>query len=290
MSANPALRGVALMIVCLGVFALMDTIGKYLSRWYPVPAIVFARYAFNLALLLAYLAARRELRYVRTARPGIQLARGLLLGLATLLFFTALKHMPLAEAAAVGFVLPLFVAVLAVPLLNERLDASRLSAIFVGLAGALVIVRPGAATFTVYALFPLAMALCNALYQILTRKVSGVEPALTSLFYGTLVGTLMLLPALPLVWRSPESLAHWGLLAALGALGALGHFILIRALDYAPTTLLAPLVYTQLVWMLLLGALVFGDFPDRWSMLGMSIIIGAGLYLIQRQRLAVRTA
>lgn len=282
------LRGIALMVAAVGVFALMDTLGKYLARWYPVPAIVWARYAINLVLLLAFFAARGLLGHVRTSRPGIQIARGVLLGGATLFYFSALSVLPLAEAAAIGFTLPLFVAVLAVPMLGERLDAPRTVAVLAGLAGALIIVRPGAAVFTPYALLPLAMALCNALYQILTRKISGLEPAWTSLFYGSLVGTLMFLPALPFAWRAPESAAHWALLVLLGTLGGLGHFILIRAYEHAAATLLAPFVYTQLVWVLLLGLAVFGDWPDGWSAAGMAVIVLAGLELMRRQRRPAR--
>lgn len=285
---NPALRGILLMFIALGVFTLMDTIGKYLSRFYPVPGLVWARYAINILMLLAFLAWRGELRSVRTARPGIQVARGLLLGMATLLYFTALSRMPLAEASAIAFVLPLFVAVLAVPMLGERLDAGRLAAILVGLAGALVIVRPGSEAFTVYALLPLGMALMNALYQILTRKVAGVEPPLTSLFYGSLVGAVMFLPVLPFAWQTPQDPWHWALLMVLGLLATVGHFILIRAFEFAPATLLAPFVYTQLLWTMLVGFLVFGDFPDGVSLVGMAIIVGAGLYLVGRQRLTVK--
>lgn len=285
---NPALRGILLMLIALGVFTLMDSIGKYLSRFYPVPGIVWARYAINVLMLLAFLAWRGELRYVRTARPAIQVARGLLLGMATLLYFTALSRMPLAEASAIAFVLPLFVAVLAVPMLGERLDAPRLVAILVGLVGALVIVRPGSAAFTVYALLPLGMALMNALYQILTRKVAGLEPPLTSLFYGSLVGAVMFAPVLPFAWEMPQDPWHWVLLLVLGLLATVGHFILIRAFEFAPATLLAPFVYTQLLWTMLVGYLVFGDFPDGGSILGMTIIVGAGLYLVGHQRLAVR--
>jgi len=285
---NPALRGILLMFIALGLFTLMDTIGKYLSRWYPVPGIVWARYAINLLILLGFLAWRGELRYVRTARPAIQIARGLLLGSATVLYFTALSHMPLADASAIAFVLPLFVAVAAVPMLGERLHAPRLIAILAGLAGALVIVRPGSAAFTAYALLPLGMALLNALYQILTRKVAGVEPALTSLFYGSLVGAVVFAPVLPFAWLTPQDPWHWALLLLLGLLATVGHFILIRAFEYAPATLLAPFVYTQLLWTLLVGFLVFGDFPDGQSLTGMAIIVGAGLYLVARQRLTVR--
>ena len=285
---NPALRGILLMVVSLGVFTLMDAIGKYLSRFYPVPGVVWARYGINVLLLFAFLAWRGELRYLRTARPRIQLARGLLLGMATLLYFTALSRMPLAEASAIAFVLPLFVAVLAVPMLGERLDAPRLIAIVVGLAGVVAVVRPGSAAFTAYALLPLGMALMNALYHILTRKVAGVEPPLTSLFYGSLVGAVMFLPVLPFAWRTPQDPFHWGLLLVLGLLATVGHFILIRAFEFAPATLLAPFVYTQLLWTMLVGWLVFGDFPDGGAILGMAIIVGAGLYLAGRQRLSVK--
>jgi len=285
---HPQLRGILLMVIAVGIFALMDTIAKYLSRWYPVPVIVWVRYVVNLALLVGYLAATGALHRLRTARPGLQTLRGLLLATATFLYFTSLTVLPIAEAAGIAFVLPLFVALLAVPMLKERLDAPRLAAVLVGLAGALVIVRPGAGVFSWFALLPMGMALTNALYQILTRKISGVEHPMTSLFYGALVGTLMFTVALPVVWAAPQSVTHWLLLATMGALGLLGHLALIRALDHAPATLLAPFSYSQLLWVMLLGFAVFGDFPDGWSLIGMAIIVVSGLYLVNRQRLAVR--
>src|SRR3990170_6132417 len=124
-AGNPQLRGIALIVCAFGMFALMDAIAKYLSRWYPVPGIVWMRYAVNLALLVAFLAARGELRLVRSARPAIQTLRGLLLGAATWLFFTSLQAMPLADMAAVFHVMPLLLAVLAVPMLGERLEPAR---------------------------------------------------------------------------------------------------------------------------------------------------------------------
>ena len=287
---TPALRGILLMVVAVGIFALMDTIAKYLARSYPVPGIVWARYAANLAILLAFLAARGELKRLRTARPGLQIARGLLLAGATFLYFTSLSVLPLAEAAAIGFVMPLFLALLAVPMLGERMDGTRLAAVLTGLAGVLVIVRPGAAVFTPYALLPVGMALCNALYQILTRKVAGVEHPLTSLVWGAIVGAVLFSFALPFSWVTPTDPWHWTLLGIIGLLASVGHFVLIRAYDYASATGLAPFFYTQLVWVMLLGWLVFGDFPDGWSLLGMGIIVASGLYLVGRQRLAVHRA
>jgi len=279
--ANP-LRGILLMVAAVGMFVLMDTVAKYLSRWYAVPLIVWARYASNLAILLAFLAARGELRLLRTARPGLQFARGLLLALATLLFFTSLSVLPLADANAIGFAMPLFVAALAVPMLGERLEMARLLAILAGLAGALIIVRPGSELFTPYALLPLGMAVCNALYQILTRKVAGLEPPLTSLVWGAIVGAVLLSVIAPFVWVSPQAVSHGALIVVIGILASVGHFLLIKAYDHANASLLAPYTYSALVWAVLLGWLVFGDFPDGWTLAGMGVIVLSGLYLANR--------
>jgi drug/metabolite transporter (DMT)-like permease len=255
-----------------------------------VPLIVWARYVSNLAILLAFLAARGELRLLRSARPGLQFARGLLLALATLLFFTSLSVLPLADANAIGFVMPLFVAALAVPMLGERLEMARLMAILAGLVGALIIVRPGSDLFTPYALLPLGMAVCNALYQILTRKVAGLEPPLTSLVWGAIVGAILLSAVAPFVWVTPQAVSHGVLIVIVGVLASVGHFLLIRSYDYANATLLAPFTYTALVWAMFNGWLVFGDFPDGWSLVGMGIIVLSGLYLANRQRLTMRRA
>jgi len=286
-STHPTLRGVALMIAAVGVFALLDATGKYLSQSYPVPGIVWARYAVNLGLLLGWFVARGKLRRMRTARLGVQALRGLMLGSATLLYLTALSQMPMADAAAIGFVMPLVAAVLAVPMLNERLDGPRLLAVLAGLGGALVIVRPGFSVFTLYALLPLGMAVCNALYQILTRKLAGVEHPLTSLFWGALIGTLLYTPFLPSSGSLPETGLDWVLFGLMGVFGLVGHLLLIRAYDFANASLLVPMHYSQLVWVILLGYLVFDDFPDGWSLVGMTIIVISGLYLVNRQRLAV---
>jgi drug/metabolite transporter (DMT)-like permease len=280
-------RGIFLMIAAVGVFVLMDTTAKYLARWYPVPSIVWARFVANLAVLLVFLAARGELRRLRTARPGLQIARGALLAGATLFYFTSLSVLPLAEAAAIAFVMPLFLAALAVPLLGERLDGARLAAILVGLVGALAIVRPGSGVFTFYALLPMAMALCNALYQILTRKVAGLEHPLTSLVWGAIVGAVLMSAVAPFVWQAPREPFHWMLLGVIGVLASVGHYLLIRAFDFAPATLLAPFGYSGLVWAMLLGLVVFGDFPDAWSLGGMAVIVVSGLFLAGRQRLTV---
>ncbi len=286
--SHKPLRGILLIAIAIATFSAMDTIAKYLSQSYPVGSVVWARYAINLIVLSVFMVARGEVRRIKTARPGTQVVRGLMLGASTLLYFTSLTRLPLAEAASIGFVLPVFVAILAVPMLNERIDMPRVIAIVVGLSGALIVVRPGTALFTIYALLPVAMALCNAFYQILTRKIAGLEHPLTSLFYGSLIGTVMSTLLLSAGVAMPQGWFHWTLFLTLGVLATIGHFILIRAFDYAPATLLAPFVYSQLFWVMLFGWLVFGDFPDGWSMVGMAVIVASGLYIANRQRLTAK--
>lgn len=286
-SPNSAFKDIRLILLAVAIFATMDTTAKYLSKFYPVPGIVWMRYGVNLVVLFSFLAIRGDLRFVRTARPGIQVLRGILLGSATMLFFLSISVMPLAEAAAIGFVMPLIIALLAVPMLKERMDMPRLVAALVGFAGALVIVRPGSALFTPFALLPLAMAVVNALYHILTRKVAGLEPPLTSLFYGALVGAVMFAPMLPFGFSMPQGAFHWALFLMLGSLATVGHFVLIRAYEHAPAGVLAPFNYSVLFWVMLSGYLVFGDFPDAWSLAGMAVIVLSGLYVANRQRYVV---
>lgn len=286
---TPVLRGILLMVSAIGFFVSMDTIAKYLSQWYPVPGIVWARYVINLGMLLAWLAARGELGRIRTARPGIQMARGVLLASATFLYFSSLRVLPIADAAAIGFVLPLFVALLAVPMLGERLDLPRGVAVLAGLAGALMIVRPGSSIFTWYALLPVAMAFSNALYQILTRKVAGVEHPLTSLVWGAIVGAVLLSAAAPFYWKAPGEAWHWALLLVIGLCASIGHYLLIKSYEYAGATLLAPFTYTTVIWAVLSGYLVFGQLPDRWSVGGMAVIVASGLFVVSRHRLTVRS-
>ncbi|MEW6688304.1 MAG: DMT family transporter, partial [Pseudomonadota bacterium] len=147
---------------------------------------------------------------------------------------------------------------------------------------------PGSALFTAWALLPMGMALLNALYQILTRKVAGLEHPMTSLVWGAIVGAVLLSAVLPFAWKAPASAWHWLLLGVIGVLASLGHYFLIRAYDHAPAIVLAPYAYSALVWAMLLGFLVFGNFPDGGALAGMAVIVASGLFIAARQRLAVR--
>jgi drug/metabolite transporter (DMT)-like permease len=283
LGASHPLRGILLIVAAVTTFAVMDTTAKYLARTYPVPSIVWARYAAQTLFLIAVLAPRRKLDLLRTRRPGLQIGRGCVLAASTMLYFSALALMPIAEAAAITFLSPLILTVLSTWLLKERVRRSAWAALIAGFVGVLIIIRPGGEVFTPAAVLPVLTAVCFAIYQLLTRKLAGIDSTMTTLFYSAVVGTLVLTVALPAHWKLPETVLDGVLFAVLGVLASLGHFVLIRAFEHAAPSVLAPFVYSQLVGVLVLGYLVFGDFPDGWSLSGMAIIVLAGAWIAARQ-------
>ena len=278
------LRGILLIMLAVFLFSSMDTLAKFLLRSYPVPPLIFARYAVHTLLMLMLLAPRMGFDLLRTKRPGLQVMRGLLLVGSTGLFYLALRYLPLAEAAAITFVAPVMVTALSGPMLGEGVGARQWVAVTLGFIGVLVIIRPGGGMLTYASVFPLITALLFALYQIMTRKLAGRENPFATLFFTALVGTLAASLMLPFSWQSP-SLTQAGLMVAIGCLGGLGHFLLIRAVEIASPTALAPFIYTQLVWSTLLAFVAFGEFPDLVSMLGMLVIIAAGLLAVNWRRM-----
>jgi drug/metabolite transporter (DMT)-like permease len=277
------LRGILLLIAAVSTFAVVDTIAKYLARSYPVPLVVWARYTSQTLFMLLVLGPRMRLDLARSLRPGLQVIRGVVLVASTMLFFSALALMPLAEASAITVLSPLVLAGMSVWLLRERVRRSAWAAIVAGFVGVLIIIRPGGGVFTPAAILPILTAVCFASYQLLTRKLAGIDSTLTTLFYGAIVGTVLMTLGVPFFWHTPASALDWLLFAVIGVLGGAGHFVLIRAFTHAPPAALAPFVYVQLVAVLALGYLVFGEFPDGWSLVGMAIIVLSGAWIAARQ-------
>ncbi|MCA3131180.1 MAG: DMT family transporter [Rhodocyclaceae bacterium] len=273
------LRGVALMMTAVLMFSAMDTLAKLTVRGYPLGSLIWFRYTIHLAFMLLLLAPRMGLDLVKTRRPWLQLLRGALLVGSTAFFYLSLRYLPLTEAAAISFIGPVLTTVLSGPLLGERVSRRQWAAVSLGFAGVLVIVRPGGGVFAAEGAFPLATALCFSLYQIVTRKVAGRENPMTTLFYTALVGAGLTSLALPFTWQAPAP-AQFSMMVAIGLLGGAGHFLLIRAVSHASPMALAPFAYSQLVWSTLLGWIAFGDFPGRGSLLGMLIVIAAGLLAV----------
>jgi drug/metabolite transporter (DMT)-like permease len=277
------LHAALLFLAALLLFAALDATAKHLSAYLAVPLLVWARYLVHLVIMLMVVAPSMGRRLVVTGRPWLMSLRGLTLVAVTLLGQLALKTLPLAETTALIFVAPLLVALLAAPLLGEKVRLRTWLATIAGFVGVLLIARPGGSLFGPGVAYALGAALSYAAYQILTRKLAATEHPMRLLFYTALLGTLAMLPALPVywdgIWPTPtQSL----LIVSLGLYGGIGHFLLIRAFHATSASLLAPLIYTQLVWATLLGWLVFDHFPDFLTVVGMMVIGASGLSLAIR--------
>jgi len=282
-AADPGV-GILLMVLAVSTFTCMDATSKYLSAYYPIPSIVWARYVFQFLLMAAALGPRYGMGLVRTANLRLQIVRGLILAVSSLVFLGALSRMPLPEASSIAFMAPLIIAVLAGPVLHERVERRTWLGLGAGFAGVLMIVRPGGGLFTWVALFPLCSACLMAVYQLLTRKLAGRDRALTTLFYPAIVGTVIVPLAFPFAIVLPSQPLHLALFVAIGFMGAIGHFFLIKAYEHATASMLGPFMYSQLAMALLLGWAVFGHLPDGFSFAGMLVIAGSGLMLVLSHR------
>jgi drug/metabolite transporter (DMT)-like permease len=279
------LRGIALMVFAVFMFSSMDACAKWMvSHGYAVGPLVWARYAVHLALMILLLGPRHRLDLVRTRRPALHLLRGLLLLGCTGFFYAALQHLPLAEATAINFVGPVLVTLLSGWVLHEQVSRRQWAAVLLGFVGVLVIVRPGGQVFTPAVALPLAVALCFSGYQVVTRKVAGRENPVASLFWTAMIGTACTSLLLPWTWVTP-TWTQAAVMVAMGGMGGLGHFSLIRAVEHTAPTALAPFAYTQLIWSTVLAWLVLGDFPDHGTIAGMLVIVGAGLLAIDWKKM-----
>ena len=278
------LTGIALMCGAVACFCLLDATAKYLNLHMSTWQVVWARYtgAFMLAFLVSNPWTRPGLLYTR--RPRLQLGRSMLLFASTLCNFAALRYLQLDETIALQFSMPFLVAALSGPILGEWVRWRRWTAIAVGFLGVVVITRPGPDTFQPAALLSLAGAACYALYAIITRILARSDSNETTLFYSNIVGALALIPVVPFVWTTPGDPLVIALMVVAGGVGSFGHYLMIAAHRLAPAAVLAPFVYTEIVWAIALGLLVFGDLPTRWTLVGCAIIIASGLYLLHRER------
>lgn len=278
------LRGILLVLSAVFMFSSMDTIAKYLLRTYPLPPLIWARYVVQMVFMLVLLAPRMGWGLVRTSHPWLQILRGVLLVISSVFFYLSLTFLPMAEAAAITFVGPVLITALSGPMLGERITPRQWVAVGLGFVGVLIIIRPGGGLLTPTAIFPLCSALAFSFYQIITRKIVGREHALTTLFYTALVGTAVTSLGLPFAWHTP-TLGQVPLILAIGLLGGFGHFLLIRAVTQASPSALAPFIYVQLIWSTVLAFIAFGEFPNSGSLLGMLVIVSAGLLAIDWKRL-----
>lgn len=292
-AATPTSAIVLVLAACFS-FAFLDASAKYLvQQGMAAPFLAWMRFAIHLALVLVLFRAWSNTGMFRTKNLPAQILRGVFLFGSTVFNFLALQTLQLAETISIYFFAPMVITALAGPLLGEWAGWRRWLAVLVGFVGVLVITRPGLGAFGLGHVYALMSMASYSFYVIMTRHMGATETSESLIFYSALAPVILMFPFVPLYGSMPQDAVQWGLLIGLGAIGAFGHWLLIKAYKQATTTALAPYPYSQMIWMIALGYLIFSDLPDLWTLAGASIIVGSGLYIVHREhrlRLASRTA
>lgn len=304
LAADRPLYGILCLVGAGMVFSVFNAIVKHLSaQGMPVMEVAWGRYVFHLLFALGYAAVAAKIGHasqqsplswslrwrnsLRSRRPGLQFMRSLLMLATTLLFFLAVSYIDLATATAIAFVEPMAITILSFLILKETVGIRRWSAVVVGFIGVLVVIRPGFGMAHWAVLLPVLSASTGACYNVLTRIVARHDSNAASLFYSALVGCLGLSLAMPFIWQAP-SWDQWLLLAALGFTGGLAHTLVIRAFSFASASIVAPFIYLQLLWAIVIGFFWFGNWPVLTTWIGAAIIIATGLYTAHRERVRAR--
>lgn len=276
-------RGIVLMIATAFLFASLDAIAKHLTGHYPAFQVVWARFTGQTVLIVVWLVAVRRLRSaLRTAKPGLQALRAVLQISTGLLFFLSLTRMGLVEATAIADVSPVLITLGAALFLGERIGPRRAFAIAAALVGAMIIIRPGGAVFSPWAFLPLAAAVTYAGFALATRMLGPGESLAASVFYAGTLGTVVMSAALPFYW-TPVRLGDLWAFLLIGVLGGAAQLCLVSAFARAPASTIAPFAYLGLIFATFWGYIAFGEVPDRWTILGALVIVGAGLYVWHRE-------
>lgn len=290
------LRGILLLLWSGVVFTFADSLAKAATLTLPVLQVAWGRYIFHFAFLPAFGEqpfARGSwsiygwARLLRTRHLGLQIIRSVLLLAVTVSYFGAIHYVPLADAAAVAFLEPLLIMALAHIFLKEHVGPRRWIAVAIGLAGVIVVIRPGFGMIHWGILLAVLTAICAAAYVVLTRVCSRHDSAATSLAYSSLAGVIGLSVVLPFVWQ-PADYVHWLMFIGLGVAGGYGHLLVIKAFALAPGGTLAPFIYVQMLWIVAVGWFWFGDWPIWSTWVGIGLICGSGLYSLHRERVRAR--
>ena len=275
---------VLLIIVSIGFISVVDATCKAFTDELHAVQLVWGYFIGIFVTLSLYFIIRQQplSALFKTSRPILQWMRGGFLAGSIMFLFVGLTFLPLAEATAIGFMAPLFITGLAIPLLGERISAHRWLAVIAGLIGVCIIVRPGSGLWQWASAMPLIGAVCFALYQITTRMLTATENTHSIVFYTGLTGAIWSSIAVLFFWRTPQ-LTHWGVFFGTGILGAAAHLCLVNSFRLAQASLLAPFNYTKLLWVSILGFVLFDDVPTINTLLGSIVIMVAGLYVLYRE-------
>ena len=276
------LAGIVLVASSGLALSSMDTIAKLLSGNLPVIEIVWARYFFHTLVMTVYLGATTGTRFLKSERPVLQLLRGAMLLIGTVMIYAALSRVTLAEATAVQFSSPVMVTILSVLFLGERIGLPRILAVLAGFGGVLMITRPGFSGTDPHLFLPLGAAAVFSVYFLLTRTLSGPREAASTLFNTTAVGAIVLSAVVPFVWVAPTA-GEFVLMVAIGTFGAIGHFCIVKGFSYASASTLSPFLYSQVLFASLYSVFLIGD-PLRWNMVvGALVLVASGLFIWWRE-------
>ena len=283
-SAANRLVGIGLVSLTYVLFTLLDGSAKWLVGSVPVIVVVWLRFAAHVLFAGAFLFPLRGFALVRTAHLRWHVLRALMFVAMTGINFWALQYLQLALTSSIYFVVPILIALLAAPLLGEKIDRGRWAAILAGFAGVLVIIRPWSAEFHPAMLASVVNAILYALFNLMTRRLAAYDSPETIQFLPAVGATIVLAPFALAAWQAPSGWLEWAVACLLGLCGGFGHYLLALAHRYAPATVLAPFLYQQVIYMALFGYLVFGDVPSPAVWTGAAIVVASGLYLFARER------
>ena len=278
------MRGPILNLSAWLILPIMDAIAKYLSYSLPILQITWFRFFFSAVItgIFIYLFSRKS--FVRSKNIKSQVLRGILLLTSSLLFFYAISVISLAKALTLAFICPLIVTALSPYFLKERVGRRRWTAVIVGFIGVLLVIRPGIVEFNWASLASLGTGLCYAIYLIVTRSLKDTDNGLLTLLFTSIVGTVVLSLYLPFVWVNP-SLNQLLLAVNMGFIAALAHGLIIISYNYSDASKLAPLGYFEIIPNIIIGYIWFSDFPDKYTVLGLLVIILSGIYVFRREQI-----
>ena len=276
------MKAISYNLLAWAILPFMDTIAKYLSSDLSFFQITWARYFFTVFFTLPFMFFFFRKNLTWTTQPKLQFLRGLTLFFANVLFFYSISIISMAKALTLAFVAPLITTALSPFFLGEKVGFRRWSAVIVGFIGSLIVIRPGFIDFNLASIAALGTGCFYGIYLIITRKLHSSDSPLLTLLLTGVVGLVFASFLVPVVWINP-TFNQWSLLALMGLFACLGHLFLILSLKYADASKLAPLGYFEIVTNIILGYYFFMDLPDKWTFLGLFVIISSGLYITFRE-------
>ena len=276
------MKAIVLNLSAWVLLPFMDAIAKYLSSELSFFQITWARYFFTVfwTLPLMYIFFRSNLKF--SENPKLQIIRGLTLFFANICFFYSISIIPMAKALTLAFVAPLITTALSPFFLKEKVGFKRWGAVLVGFVGSLIVIRPGYLDFNLATLAGLGTGFFYGIYLIITRKLHSTDSPLLTLLLTGVVGAIIASFFVPFVWVNPTT-TQWFWLGLMGIFACLGHICLIYSLKFADASKLAPFGYFEIIPNIILGYLIFNDFPDTWTFAGLTVICLSGYYVLRRE-------